>query len=151
MTTSAPRRRKFDAFLAEQLRNENTRASYHDAQTRSRLVDLLVKLRNRRGLTQRAVADKMGVKQPTISGFETEGSDPRLSTLLRYARSVDATLWITVVPNAAHARPIDLLPEGSAEVRRKETTSRALSWASAPQVKYRHLTSVPNLDAVPAA
>ena len=42
----------------------------------------------------------MGVRQPTVSGFETEDSDPRLSTLQRYARAVEARLrLVLVIPN----------------------------------------------------
>lgn len=149
MSTSAPRRRKFDAFLAEQLQDETTRASFHDTQTRSRVVDMLVRLRNRRGMTQTAVAKEMGVKQPTVSGFETEGSDPRLSTLLRYARAVDATLWVSVVPNASRRRDM-YVPEGSYEVHRKTPSRRAEEWAFGPSTRYRHLHAVPDQEAVPA-
>ncbi len=36
----------------------------------------------------------MGIKQPAISEFENEASDPRLSTLQRYARAVEARIRI---------------------------------------------------------
>lgn len=106
MSTTTPRS-TFDDFLGRALQNVDTRAAYEDSQSRHRVVDALVRLRNRLGLTQTAVAKQMGVKQPSVSGFETEGSDPRLSTLQRYARAVDASIWIYVQPNASTGQRVD--------------------------------------------
>ena len=76
------------------------RAAYEDVQERHSIVDRLVGLRHLRQLSQTAVAARMGVRQPTVSGFETEDSDPRLSTLQRYARAVEAKLrLVLVIPN----------------------------------------------------
>ncbi len=80
-----------DPFFAEVLTDPETRAAFEDAQARNNFVDTLVKLRRAMGLTQIQVAKRMGVKQPMLSGFENEGSDPRLSTIQRYARAVEAT------------------------------------------------------------
>lgn len=89
---TAPLRRSFDDFLQRALQNPETRTHYEDAQSRSSLIDVLVKLRKTLGITQTEVARRMGVKQPTVSGFENEGSDPRLSTVQRYARAVEMTV-----------------------------------------------------------
>lgn len=69
-------------------------AARQDVRERFALVDALVACRKSRGLTQTDVAERMGVKQPTVSGFENEGSDPRLSTVQRYARAVDCRVKI---------------------------------------------------------
>lgn len=95
----------FDHFLAHVLEDPAARAAFEDSQSRSRLVDVLVRFRQRLGLTQTEVATHMGVKQPTISGFETEGSDPRLSTIQRYARSVDAVVVWEVRPRLEGVLP----------------------------------------------
>lgn len=150
MSTNAPRS-SFDDFLARALHNVETRAAYEDSQSRHRVVDALVRLRNRLGMTQTDVAKAMGIKQPAVSGFETEGSDPRLSTLQRYAHAVDATLWVQVVPNATSTRRVDFYfpPEGgyAPKVRHDEVTHRATTWVVRGR-PYRHLQSVP--DRVPA-
>jgi transcriptional regulator with XRE-family HTH domain len=141
----------FDDFLARALQNVETRAAYEDSQSRHRIVDALVRLRNRLGLTQTAVAKEMGVKQPSVSGFETEGSDPRLSTLQRYARAVDASLWIHVQPNVSTGRRVDYYSSVDGHVSERavhlEATHRAQSWAHSG-TRYRHLRAVP--DEVPA-
>lgn len=36
------------------------------------------------------------MRQPTVSGFEKEPSDPKLSTLQRYARALDARLRLVL-------------------------------------------------------
>jgi transcriptional regulator with XRE-family HTH domain len=51
------------------------------------LVKQLVKQRRRLGLTQTDLAVRLSLTQGTISQFES-GDDPRLSTLLRYAKAV---------------------------------------------------------------
>jgi len=77
------------------------RAAYEDADERHSIIDRLLGLRRLRRLSQTAVAARMGVRQPTVSGFETEDSDPRLSTLQRYARAVEARLrLVLVIPSA---------------------------------------------------
>lgn len=81
-----------DPFIAEILADPETRAAFEDELARTNLIDSLVKLRQAMKLTQTQVAQRMGVKQPMISGFETEGSDPRVSTIQRFARAIEATI-----------------------------------------------------------
>ncbi|MBV9487138.1 MAG: helix-turn-helix domain-containing protein [Frankiaceae bacterium] len=82
----------FTAYLSDAKHNPEFRAAYEDAQALQRLIDSLVKCRKALHLSQTEVAERMGVRQPTVSGFETERSDPKLSTLQRYARAVEAHL-----------------------------------------------------------
>lgn len=50
----------------------------------------LVTLRRDAGLTQGDVAERMGVTQQAVSKFERYDSDPKLSTVRRYANAVGA-------------------------------------------------------------
>lgn len=95
--------RRFEQFKARVLSNPVARVAYEDAQTRNHLVDRLIGLRRSKGITQRELAEQMGVTQPTVAGFETEGSDPRLSTLQRYARAVDSRLTFDLSPYDSEA------------------------------------------------
>lgn len=91
---------ELEAYLSEARQDPVFRAAYEDAEERHNILDKLVGLRRLRRLSQSAVAARMGVRQPTVSGFETEDSDPRLSTLQRYARAVEARLrLVLVIPN----------------------------------------------------
>jgi transcriptional regulator with XRE-family HTH domain len=88
---------ELESYVTERLRDPAFRAAYEDAQERHRIIDTLLRLRRHQRLSQSAVAESMGVRQPTVSGFETEDSDPRLSTLQRYARAVGARLRLSAV------------------------------------------------------
>ena len=91
---------ELETYLSEAQQDPVFRAAYEDAEERHNILDRLVGLRRLRRLSQSAVAARMGVRQPTVSGFETEDSDPRLSTLQRYARAVEARLrLVLVIPN----------------------------------------------------
>lgn len=130
MTTS-PHTTSFDNFLSRALADNATQDAYDDAQSRNRLVDRLVDLRRRLGLTQSHVASSMGVKQPTVSGFETEGSDPRLSTIQRYARSVDAVFVWDIQPRNQIFRPEPYVAQSGEvqiSVNQAAPSRRAKSW-----------------------
>lgn len=100
-TVQDPLEDEFGPYLDEAKGDPAFRAAYEDAEQLQRVVDTLVGLRRALGLSQKIVAQRMGVRQPTVSGFENEGSDPRLSTLQRYARAVQARLRLIVdVPSA---------------------------------------------------
>lgn len=148
MGTVAPRS-KFSAFRDRRLKNPAVKAAYDDARLRSGIVDALIRRRRLLGLTQTDVARSMGVGQPTVSGFETEGSDPRLSTLQRYARSVNASLWVHVQPNHATGQRVEFyFPKNGGlafePAEHSEVTERAATWAHTRRPYHRHLSAVPD-------
>lgn len=73
------------------------RAAADDAQTHARIIETLVHIRRDRVMKQSDVAERMGTTQSRVSNFERIGGDPRLSTLLRYARAVDTKLRISAM------------------------------------------------------
>jgi transcriptional regulator with XRE-family HTH domain len=89
---------QFEKFLEQQLEDPEVREAYEDASQRHDLLRTLVAERKARHITQVEVACRMNVTQPTVSGFETEESDPHLSTLQRYARAIGVTLRFDVLP-----------------------------------------------------
>jgi DNA-binding XRE family transcriptional regulator len=68
------------------------------AESDEALMYALVAARRAAGLSQRAVADFLGIKQPTVARFERHDSDPRLSTIRRYALAIGAHVHHDVVP-----------------------------------------------------
>ena len=58
------------------------------AERRRRVVDQLVSARRQEGLSQTAVAARMGTSQSVVARIESAGKDVRLSTLERYAAAV---------------------------------------------------------------
>lgn len=63
----------------------------------------LVALRTKHGLSQVVVAERMGVSQPTVAGFERYDANPTLSTLRRYALAVGARFRTTVIDDCVEA------------------------------------------------
>lgn len=61
-------------------------------------LERLVQERVNAGLSQREVASRMGVTQPTVSSIERLGSDLKLSTVRRYALAVGAMVKYQVEP-----------------------------------------------------
>jgi len=85
------------------------------AEADQRLRYQLVKARRDAGLSQRDVADALGIKQSSVAAFERHDNDPRLSTIRRYALAVGVRVqhrvtceerdsgWMPVRPE----RPVD--------------------------------------------
>ncbi|MFI0794854.1 helix-turn-helix domain-containing protein [Micromonospora rubida] len=76
--------------------NPRIQDAIEDAKDAERLIDTLVELRVRQGLTQAEVAFAMETTQSAVSKFERSGGDPRLSTVQRYARASGARVRLTV-------------------------------------------------------
>lgn len=85
----------------------------------------LIALRKRHQLSQDAVAERMGVSQPTVASFERYDSNPTLSTIRRYANAVSGRIETTVVDDCA-----DHMEQFDAIVR----TSLTPTWTT--EIKY---------------
>jgi len=72
-------------------------AAREDASALGDLVETLARARSDRKLTQTDVAVEMGTTQSAISNFERTGGDPKISTILRYARAIGAKIKFVAV------------------------------------------------------
>jgi transcriptional regulator with XRE-family HTH domain len=68
---------------------------------RANLIRDLVARRVEKGLSQDVVAARMGTSQPAVARLEAGLTDPKISTLERYAAAVEALIASTAIP----ARP----------------------------------------------
>ena len=90
------------------------------------LLDDLVALRRTLDKTQKSVATQMGVSQSTVAGFESDMSNPTLSTLQRYARAIGVRVRFKV--------------EGPHPIRNIDLASRSeMSWSESQgkQTEYK--------------
>jgi transcriptional regulator with XRE-family HTH domain len=85
-----------DRYVAEQSADPAFAGAYEDAATRESLVRSLLCARHDAGLTQAAVASRMGTTQSAISELEAGVADARFSTLQRYARAAGCRLAVWV-------------------------------------------------------
>lgn len=66
------------------------------------VITVLKKQRTDRNMTVAEVAEASGVDKSVISRFENETTDPRWSTLMRYAHAVGADLEVVVAGVRLH-------------------------------------------------
>ncbi|WP_422445628.1 helix-turn-helix domain-containing protein [Thermoanaerobacterium sp. DL9XJH110] len=52
----------------------------------------LKKLRNERKMTQKELAERIGVSRATIAGYETKGKEPPYSTLIKLAEVLNCSI-----------------------------------------------------------
>ncbi|MGH9214904.1 MAG: helix-turn-helix domain-containing protein [Acidimicrobiales bacterium] len=83
------------------------------AESRRRLLGELVSQRQSLGLSQTAVAARMGTSQSAVARLEAVAGDVRLSTLERYAEALGHTLRWSLEPASGPAED----PAGDAKAR----------------------------------
>ncbi len=95
-----------DDMVAAWQEDPEFRKAYDDLAEEFGLFDELLKARNRAGLTQAEVAERMGTKTPAVARLEAGGGrkkhSPSLATLHKYAEAVGCRLDIKLTP---HSQP----------------------------------------------
>lgn len=87
------------AFLARARARPGFHEAYAALELEYELASQLLKARARAGLTQDAVAERMGTTKSAISRLEGSGKHaPSLATLQRYAEAVGCNLQVRLVP-----------------------------------------------------
>ena len=88
------------AFLAKAGALKGFKEAYAALEVEYHVVDQLLKARTRAGLTQDAVAERMGTTKSAVSRLAGSGKHaPSLGTLRRYAQAVGCELHLTLVPH----------------------------------------------------
>ncbi len=90
-------------YLDEQLKNPEFRAEYEALEPEFALIRQLIDLRIKRGLSQRQLAKRADMQQPTIARLEG-GRTASLKTLRRVAEALDARVEVRLVPREAASR-----------------------------------------------
>lgn len=90
------------AFLAKARAREGFVEAYDALALEYQVAGQMLKARSRAGLTQDAVAERMGTTKSAVSRLESAGKHaPSLATLKRYASAVGCELQIRLVPQKA--------------------------------------------------
>jgi DNA-binding XRE family transcriptional regulator len=90
------------AFLAKTRARKGFDAAYDALELEYQVASQMLRARSRAGLTQDAVAERMGTTKSAISRLESAGKHaPSLATLKRYARAVGCELQVKLVPQKA--------------------------------------------------
>jgi ribosome-binding protein aMBF1 (putative translation factor) len=88
-------------FRAEALSNPKVKAAYDEMAPEFALLRQMLKARQKAGLSQADVADRMGTKAPAITRLESSLGNgkhsPSIATLQKYASAVGCELQIKFV------------------------------------------------------
>lgn len=94
-----PVRHEHESFLTRARKREGFSEAYEALELEYQVVSQLLRARARAGLTQDAVAERMGTTKSAISRLESAGKHtPSLGTLKRYAQAVGCELQVKLVP-----------------------------------------------------
>lgn len=76
-----------DQIHTEAMQDPEYRAAYEEEMALERLQETLQGWRVEAGLTSAQVAERMGIKPPTVSRMEKNATKMSYETLIRYARA----------------------------------------------------------------
>lgn len=92
-------------FLEKASKRRGFREAYDALETEYALAHEMLSARTRAGLTQEAVADRMGTTKSAVSRLEGAGKHaPSMASLRRYADAVGCTLKIEFIPQQMKRR-----------------------------------------------
>ena len=98
------RAKTHEEVLKPYLRDPKFRKGYEEELEKLRIVDTLIRLRERRSLTQAQLARRIGVSQPFIAKLESgETHNFSLETLVKLAVALDSELEVRFHPHRAKA------------------------------------------------
>ena len=87
------------AFLRKAKKRRGFQAAYDALAVEYAIASQMLAARSRAGLTQVAVATRMGTSKSTVSRLESAGKHaPSLSSIKRYAEAVGCKIEIRLVP-----------------------------------------------------
>ncbi len=90
------------AFLERARSRKGFVEAYDALELEYQVAGQMLKARSRAGLTQDAVAERMGTTKSAISRLESAGKHaPSLATLKRYASAVGCDLQVRLIPHKA--------------------------------------------------
>jgi transcriptional regulator with XRE-family HTH domain len=126
-----------DELKTKALRNSHVRAEYNALEAEFAWLGELLQARNRAGLTQTEVAERMGTTPSAVARLEAGGGhqkhSPSIATLRKYAEAVGCMVEVKLVPctQPAPAAVSQQKSRGRAGSGRGEQTKRTSSRSSA--------------------
>ncbi len=95
---------KHSELKEKALKRNTVRVEYDALEPEFRLLHDLLKARQKAGLSQAEVAERMGTKAPAITRLESSLSSgkhsPSIATIKKYANALDCHLEIKIVANS---------------------------------------------------
>lgn len=89
---------RFDTYLKEQLTNEAFKKEYDALEPEFQVVRAMLDARMKQDLTQRELAERIGIDRSDISRLENGTANPSLKMLKRIAEGLGMRLKIEFIP-----------------------------------------------------
>lgn len=90
--------RSFDEVLQTQLQNPEFRDYWERTAFARAIANRLIRYRTETGLSQTALARKIGISQPAVARLESGEHDPRPATLFRLSRELGLRFNLDIHP-----------------------------------------------------
>ena len=90
------RTKSYKQFKKRLLEDKKIKQAYENLAPEFALIEIIIKKRIEKGLTQKELAKKIGTKQSAVSRFESGTYNPSFSFLQKIANALDTRLKITI-------------------------------------------------------
>ena len=90
------KKKTYKQFKKDLLKIKKVEENYEKLGTEFSLIEMIIKKRNEKGLSQKQLARKIGTKQSAISRLESGKYNPSVSFLQKVSDALDAKLKIAL-------------------------------------------------------
>ena len=91
--------RTLQDYIAQQMQKPGFKKAWHELDAEFELLESMLALRERAGMSQQRLAEKIGTQQPALSRLERGGfKKASLETLSKIADALDARLVVRLEP-----------------------------------------------------
>jgi ribosome-binding protein aMBF1 (putative translation factor) len=87
---------KHKDFLAKQMKNKKFASEFNHLETEFKIIELLIKARHKNNLSQRQLADRLGIHQSSLARFESGNYNPTILFLQKIAGGLGVKLKISI-------------------------------------------------------
>lgn len=88
--------RNYKQFKAKLLKNQEIKQAYEKLGAEFAVVEMIIKKRIEKGLTQKELARRVGTKQSAISRLESGNYNPSISFIQKVADALDTRLKVSL-------------------------------------------------------
>ena len=89
----------FEKYLEEQLKNEEFRKEYEELEPIYSIIEMEIKLRRAKKITQKELARRMNTSQAAIARFESGSVNPSIAFIARLSKALGAKVEIKLKEN----------------------------------------------------
>lgn len=99
ITTKDRRHLDFEVWERESLKNPKVKAEYDKLQPEFAMIQAVIDVRVKKGVTQKELAERVGTKQSVISRLESGRANPSFAFLKKIALALNSHLEIKFTPS----------------------------------------------------